>query len=78
MAMIKAYNCNFVTKTGESRNMTFVRTGDLPTKFITSNTKGGKRPTLSPGFETVWSIGEGWRTLNVTTARDITEMLVEL
>ncbi len=78
MATVKAFNCNFVTMKGEDRNMTFVRIDDLPGDFIARNTKGGTRPALKPGFETVWSIGEGWRTLNVTTARDITEMTAQL
>lgn len=79
MATVKAFNCNFVTMKGEDRNMTFVRTADLPADFIARNTKGGVRPgNLKPGFETVWSVGEGWRTLNVSTARDITEMTANL
>lgn len=78
MATVKAFNCNFVTKGGEDRNMTFVRVDDLPATFITANTKGGVRPPLKPGFETVWSIGEGWRTLNVPTVRDLTEMTADL
>jgi hypothetical protein len=78
MAIVKAFNCNFVTMKGEDRNMTFVRVADLPASFIAANTKGGVRPALKEGFETVWSIGEGWRTLNVNTARDVTEMTASL
>lgn len=78
MATVKAFNCNFVTKGGEDRNMTFVRLDDLPAAFLAANTKGGKRPTLPAGFETVWSIGEGWRTLNVPTVRNLTEMTADL
>lgn len=79
MAIVKAYNCTFITTKGEERNMTFVRSSDLPQRFVAANTKGGKRPNLKLGLETVWSIGDkGWRTLNVSTARDITEMTAEL
>lgn len=80
MATVKAYNCTFTTIKGEERNMTFVRTSDLPRRFIAANTKGGKRSgTLKLGFETVWSIGDnGWRVLNVSTARNIIEMTAEL
>lgn len=79
MANVKAFNCNFTTMKGEDRNMTFVRVSDLPDSFIAANCKGGVRPgTLKEGFETVWAIGEGWRTLNVNTSRDVTEMSVVL
>ena len=79
MAIVKGYNCNFVTMKGEDRNMTFIRVDDLPASFIAANCKGGVRPgTLKPGFETVWAIGEGWRTLNTSTSRDVTELTVDL
>lgn len=58
--------------------MTYVQLSDLPQSFIDANTRGGVRPALKPGFETVWSIGEGWRTLNRNTARDIVETAVTL
>lgn len=78
MANVKAFNCNFVTVKGEARSMTFVQVADLPQEFITANTSGGVRPALKPGFETVWSIGEGWRTLNRNTATDYVETTVTL
>lgn len=78
MANVKGFTCNFTTVKGEDRSMTFVQVTDLPADFITANTKGGVRPALKPGFETVWSIGEGWRTLNRNTARDYNEVTVTL
>jgi len=73
MATVKTHTCRFTTVKGEDRSMTFVQVADLPADFITANTNGGVRPALKPGFETVWSIGEGWRTLNRNTARDYSE-----
>jgi hypothetical protein len=78
MAIVKAFNCAFTTVKGEDRTMTFVQVGDLPAEFIAANTKGGVRPALKPGFETVWSVGEGWRTLNRNTARDYAETFATL
>ena len=78
MATVKAFNCNFTTVKGEDRAMTFVQVGDLPAAFVAANTKGGVRPALKPGVETVWSVGEGWLTLNRNTARDYAETTVEI
>ena len=76
---IKAYNCAFTTIKGEDRTMTYVEVRDLPDTFIAANCKGGIRPgALKPGYETVWSIGEGWRTLNRNTARNYNEVTIDL
>ena len=78
MATVKTYTCRFTTVKGEDKSMTFVCVGDLPAAFIAANTKGGVRPALKPGFETVWSVGEGWRTLNRNTAREFAEGITTL
>jgi hypothetical protein len=78
MATVRAYTCNFTTVKGEDKSMTYVQVADLPAEFIAANTKGGVRPALKPGFETVWSVGEGWRTLNRNTARDYSESITTL
>ena len=50
--------------------MFFVRSGDLPDTFITTNTKGtGRTRNLKEGLETVWDLqSQSWRTFNWRTA----------
>ena len=59
-----AYTGTFVNKQGQTRTMTFIRHGDVPSNIVGS----GKRPTLSEGFETVYDVNaKGWRTFNSNT-----------
>ena len=66
MGNIKYYRGSFRKSSGEIRTMFFVRTEDMPTSFITENTKGtGKTRNLTKGFETVWDLqASAWRTFN--------------
>jgi hypothetical protein len=70
MTNIKYYRGSFTKSTGELRTMFFVRSEDLPTTFVESNTKGtGKKRNLKEGLETVWDLEtQGWRTFNWRTA----------
>jgi len=56
--------------------MFFVRTEDMPTSFITENTKGtGKTRNLSKGLETVWDLqASAWRTFNWSKVTDNEEV----
>jgi len=67
---IKYYRGTFTKASGELRTMFFVRSEDLPTTFIESNTKGtGKARNLKEGLETVWDLqSKSWRTFNWRTA----------
>ena len=67
---IKYYRGTFTKNSGELRTMFFVRSEDLPTTFIESNTKGtGKTRNLKEGLETVWDLqSKSWRTFNWRTA----------
>ena len=54
---------------GETREMYFVRTNDLPASFLNENVtgKGGKR-NLQKGMETVWDVqAQGFRIFNWET-----------
>ena len=70
MGNIKYYRGTFTKASGELRTMYFVRSNDLPTNFVTSNTKGtGKPRNLREGMETVWDLEtKSWRTFNWRTA----------
>ena len=70
MTNIKYYRGTFTKASGELRTMFFVRTEDLPTTFIETNTKGtGKSRNLKEGLETVWDLQtKSWRTFNWKTA----------
>jgi len=70
MTNIKYYRGTFSKSNGELRTMFFVRSKDLPTTFVETNTKGtGKQRTLKEGLETVWDLqAQGWRTFNWRTA----------
>ena len=67
---IKYYRGTFTKASGELRTMFFVRTQDLPTGFIETNTKGtGRTRNLKEGLETVWDLQtRSWRTFNWRTA----------
>ena len=54
--MMTGYKGTFLKKDGERRTMRFVRVGDLPKKFLSENTKGGKHQELRDGMELVWDI----------------------
>tara|TARA_A200000159_G_C7261601_1_gene313335 strand:+ start:539 stop:811 length:273 start_codon:yes stop_codon:yes gene_type:complete len=70
MGNIKYYRGVFTKTNGELRTMFFVRSGDLPETFITSNTKGtGRTRNLKEGLETVWDLqSKSWRTFNWRTS----------
>ena len=70
MGNIKYYRGTFTKANGELRTMFFVRAGDLPDTFITTNTKGtGRTRNLKEGLETVWDLqSKCWRTFNWRTA----------
>ena len=70
MTNIKYYRGTFSKANGELRTMFFVRSQDLPTTFVETNTKGtGKQRNLKEGLETVWDLqAQGWRTFNWRTA----------
>ena len=70
MGNIKYYRGTITKASGELRTMFFVRSEDLPTTFIESNTKGtGKTRNLKEGLETVWDLqSKSWRTFNWRTA----------
>lgn len=52
------YKGTFLKKNGERRTMRFLKLDDLPRKFLSENTKGGKRLTVGDGMELVWDIDE--------------------
>ena len=60
------YVGTFVKSNGSDRTMYFVRSKDLPTTFIESNTtNSGRKRNLSEGLETVWDLeNQSWRTFN--------------
>ena len=70
MTNIKYYRGTFSKANGELRTMFFVRSQDLPTTFVETNTKGtGNQRNLKEGLETVWDLqAQGWRTFNWRTA----------
>ena len=70
MGNIKYYRGSFTKASGDLRTMFFVRTEDMPSTFITENTKGtGNERVLKTGLETVWDLqAVGWRTFNWRTA----------
>ena len=71
MTNIKYYRGTFTKASGELRTMFFVRTQDLPTGFIETNTKGtGRTRNLKEGLETVWDLQkQQWRTFNWTSTK---------
>ena len=70
MGNITYYRGTFTKAGGELRTMFFVRAQDLPTNFVSTNTKGtGKPRNLREGMETVWDLqSQSWRTFNWRTA----------
>ena len=70
MGNIRYYRGTFTKANGEQRTMFFVRAGDLPVSFISSNTKGtGRTRNLKEGLETVWDLqSQSWRTFNWQTS----------
>ena len=59
-----AYTGTFVTKRGNTREMTFIREGDVPSSVFS----GGQKRKLSEGMETVYDLqAKGWRTFNSKT-----------
>ena len=64
------YKGTFTKSNGSNRTMYFVRSKDLPTTFIESNTtNSGRKRNLTEGLETVWDLeSQGWRTFNWTTS----------
>jgi len=59
-----AYTGTFVTKRGNTREMTFIRESDVPSSVF----GGGQKRKLSEGMETVYDVqANGWRTFNSNT-----------
>ena len=64
MSNYTAYTGTFVNKNGQTRTMTFIRQGDIPSSFF----KSGVKRNLSEGMETVYDVNaKGWRTFNSNT-----------
>ena len=65
---LKLYEGKFLKKDGTSRTMKFIKTSELPPSFLEKMTKGGTKPKLSDGFESVWDVeSEGFRVFNHNT-----------
>ena len=67
--MIKCYRAKYIKKTGESREMQFVRFSDLPESFLSDRIKGDNlSPNLDEGKEVVWDVDKsGFRVFNWKT-----------
>ena len=67
--MIKSYSAKYIKKSGEERNMNFVRVSDLPESFLNDRIKGEhKAPSLATGKEVVWDLDyKGSRVFNWNT-----------
>ena len=64
MSNYTAYTGTFVNKNGQTRTMTFIRQGDVPSSFF----NGSIKRNLSEGMETVYDVNaKGWRTFNSNT-----------
>lgn len=67
MSSYNAYTGTFTTKGGQTRTMTFIRTGDMP-----SSAFSGKKTTSEgkQGQEVVFDVGaKGFRTFNWNTTK---------
>ena len=66
MSSYNAYTGTFTTKSGQTRTMTFVRTGDMPSSLF----EGKKQPQhTQTGQEIVYDVNaKGFRTFNWGTA----------
>ena len=62
-----AYTGTFTTKGGDTRTMTFIRSGDIPSSFF----EGKQRPVHNQsGQEVVYDVNvKGFRTFNWKTAK---------
>jgi hypothetical protein len=59
-----AYTGTFVTKRGNTREMTFIRESDVPSSVFS----GGQKRKLAEGMEAVYDVqAKGWRTFNSNT-----------
>ena len=67
--MIRAYSAKYVKKSGEERNMNFIRFSDLPESFLNDRIKGtGIEKNLGLGREVVWDLdNQGFRIFNWNT-----------
>ena len=67
--MIKCYKAKYIKKTGEPREMKFVRFSDLPESFLSDRIKGDNlSPNLDEGKEVVWDVDKsGFRVFNWNT-----------
>jgi len=67
--VVKTYSATYTKKTGENREMNFIRLNDLPETFLSDKIKGnGKERTLNEGQEVVWDLdNSGFRVFNWKT-----------
>lgn len=65
----KCYNAKYIKKSGEEREMNFVRFSDLPETFLSDRIKGDAVPrNLGEGREVVWDVdNSGFRVFNWNT-----------
>ena len=63
------YQGTFVKKDGSQRTMKFIKTKDLPNKFLSDRLKGtGKQNNLGENRELVWDLdNQGFRVFNFET-----------
>jgi hypothetical protein len=63
------YKGTFTKKDGSKRTMKFIKTKDLPNKFLSDRLKGtGKESNLGESRELVWDLdNQGFRVFNYET-----------